>query len=301
MPSATDRIDDLRRQIDEIDNKLHDLLMLRADVAAQVGAIKANGGNNADLFIRPGREAVILRRLAARHRGPVPKAAMVRLWRELMMDLLRVESPFVVAVYVPEHLPAYWDVARDHFGTHTPLTAFETIGQVLRAVMESPNTMGVLPFPEEDDKESWWPLLRSNEPRQPRVFARLPFADTGSLRGPAVEGLAIGRVVAEENGVDRSLLVLEAVPELSRSTVRHMMTDCGLEPLILHQRPAPADPSSTLFLAELSGAVAATDPRFEKVAAHLAGGLKNVRSLGNYAAPMTLDELVTPPRASKGA
>ena len=46
MPSSADKIDDLRRQIDEIDNKLHDLLMRRADVAAQVGAVKANGGNN---------------------------------------------------------------------------------------------------------------------------------------------------------------------------------------------------------------------------------------------------------------
>jgi hypothetical protein len=33
------------------------------------------------------------------------------------------------------------------------------------------------------------------------------------------------------------------------------------------------------------------------VAARLAGGLKHVWSLGNYAAPLTLDELVTPPRA----
>jgi chorismate mutase-like protein len=291
MPSSAEKIDDLRRQIDEIDNKLHDLLMLRADVAAQVGAVKANGGNNSELFIRPGREAVILRRLVARHHGPVPKAALVRLWRELMMDLLRVENPFVVAVYLPEGRPAHWDLARDHFGTHTPLTAYETIGQVLRAVMEGPATMGVLPFPQEDDRESWWPLLRGNEPRQPRVFARLPFGDSGSTRGPEAEALAIGRVVPESIGVDRSLLVLEAVPELSRSTVRGMMTECDLEPRILHQRLAPSDPTSTLFLAELDGAVLPSDPRFEAVAARLAGGLKNVWSLGNYAAPLTAAEL----------
>ena len=294
MPSSADKIDDLRRQIDEIDNKLHDLLMLRADVAAQVGAVKANGGNNGDLFIRPGREAVILRRLVARHRGPIPKAALVRLWRELMMDTLRVENPFVAAVYLPEARPAFWDLARDHFGTHTPLTAYETIGQVLRAVMEGPATMGVLPFPQEDDRDAWWPLLRSNEPRQARVFARLPFGDSGSIRGPEVEALAIGRVVPETVGVDRSLLVLEAVPELSRSTVRGMMTECGLEPRILHQRLAPSDPSSTLFLAELDGAVLPADARFEQVAARLAGGLKHVWSLGNYAAPLTADELATP-------
>jgi chorismate mutase len=302
MPASAASIADLRRQIDEIDNKLHDLLMLRADVAARVGAVKAgagagtNGGGGAELFIRPGREVVILRRLVARHRGPVPKAALVRLWREMMMDLLQVESPFAVAVYVPESHPAYWDLARDHFGSHTPLTAYETVTQVLRAVTENPATMGVLPFPQEDDREPWWHLLRGQEPQQPRVFARLPFADAGSIRGPAVEALALGRVVPEDIGIDRSLAVFEVMAEVSRSTIRGVMEESGLAPSILYQRES-GDPEWALFLAELTGAVEPGDPRFEAMAGRLVGGLRNVWSLGNYAAPLAAEELAPPPRA----
>ena len=35
-------------------------------------------------MLRPGREALILRRLVARHRGPFSRAVLVRLWRELI-------------------------------------------------------------------------------------------------------------------------------------------------------------------------------------------------------------------------
>ncbi|MGH6962751.1 MAG: chorismate mutase, partial [Dongiaceae bacterium] len=67
MPTVDATIDDLRRQIDEIDRSLHDLLMRRSDVAAQIGALKNNGGNRqAGGFFRPGREAAVLRRLVQR-------------------------------------------------------------------------------------------------------------------------------------------------------------------------------------------------------------------------------------------
>ncbi|MHB1060127.1 MAG: chorismate mutase, partial [Rhodanobacter sp.] len=87
MSSPDTPIADLRREIDEIDTALHDLVMRRAEVAARIGAAKNGGGardnalqdralqdqagvaeadaRSADggSFIRPGREAAILRRL----------------------------------------------------------------------------------------------------------------------------------------------------------------------------------------------------------------------------------------------
>jgi chorismate mutase/prephenate dehydratase len=74
----------LRAEIDAIDSQLHDLLMRRTDLAVQVGEVKARvqplGGTPADgsKFIRPAREALILRRLVARHQGKLPKAVKRR-------------------------------------------------------------------------------------------------------------------------------------------------------------------------------------------------------------------------------
>src|SRR5262244_1739516 len=98
MPPAESAIDDLRRQIDEIDTQLHDLLIRRSDVVAEIGAAKGNGAEaNRNGFFRPGREALIVRRLVERHSGSLPRATIVRMWRELLSATLRQQGPFAVA------------------------------------------------------------------------------------------------------------------------------------------------------------------------------------------------------------
>src|SRR6185437_12724944 len=79
--SRTVPLEDLRRRIDEIDDQIHDLLMRRAELVEAIGNSKKS--ENAPV-LRPGREARILRRLVARHRGRLPRSVLVRLWRELL-------------------------------------------------------------------------------------------------------------------------------------------------------------------------------------------------------------------------
>ncbi|MGB8183207.1 MAG: chorismate mutase, partial [Stellaceae bacterium] len=103
----------LRRQIDEIDDKLHSLLMRRADLVAEVGAAKQEEHARVEV---PVREAEILRRLRGRHTGKFPIGALVRLWRELMGAAIMSQAQFSVAVAAPDNDPGIWDLARDHYG-----------------------------------------------------------------------------------------------------------------------------------------------------------------------------------------
>ena len=94
------QLEQLRRAIDAIDDQLHDLLMKRTELAGQITAAKraAVPGVDGAGFMRPGREAQVIRRLAARHHGPFPKLAMVQLWREIMSAFVGLQTPFTVAV-----------------------------------------------------------------------------------------------------------------------------------------------------------------------------------------------------------
>src|SRR3546814_11677568 len=62
MSSSRTALDDLRRQVDEIDDAIHDLLMRRAKLGESIGLVKGDGRAT----LRPEREAQILRRLASR-------------------------------------------------------------------------------------------------------------------------------------------------------------------------------------------------------------------------------------------
>src|SRR5215475_5882431 len=160
MAEAKPTLDALRAEIDAIDDQLHRLIMQRAQVALAIGAVKNSHGPEAGLM-RPSREALLLRRLAAKEDGPFPKAVVVRLWREVIAAVLRLQGSFSVAVYAPEGAAGagYWDLARDYFGSLTPATAHDSPQQVLNAVASGRAIVGVLPLPDSSDSQPWWPLM----------------------------------------------------------------------------------------------------------------------------------------------
>src|SRR5205085_4691589 len=116
---------------------------------------------------QPAREAEIIRRLVARNRSVFPAATLVRMWRELLGATVQLQGGVSVAVYAPPEAPGFWDLARDHYGSHTPMQGYRTIGQVIRAVTESEAAIGVLPMPEEGEPDPWWRHLLSTDGQAP--------------------------------------------------------------------------------------------------------------------------------------
>ena len=120
--------------------------------------------------MRPGREALILRRLVERHQGRCPRAVIVRMWREIMIAvLLACRALFRSPSMRRKGRPGFWDLARDHFGSLTPATAHNSATAGAAALDGGPATVGVLPLPEADDPQPWWPMLLGHDAKRPRV------------------------------------------------------------------------------------------------------------------------------------
>lgn len=295
MPAPEDAIDALRREVDSIDDAMHDLLMRRAEVVARIGALKArSSGGAGEAFFRPGREARVLRRLVQRHRGPLPKPVVVRIWRELMAALLRLQAPFAVAVLASDQQVGLWDLARDHFGSLTPVTPYDSSGRVLRAVLEGQATVGVLPVPQQDEEDPWWRHLLGGE-TVPLVFGRLPFVPGGSARGGEVEALAVGLVPQDETGRDRSLFAIEVPAETSRATLADTIKAASLDLAGLHVWRNRAAPDRSLALLEIEGFVQPGDARLARLQRNRGDELRKVWPLGGYAVPFTAADLAPKP------
>src|SRR5258705_8281399 len=210
-PNSSD-ITGLRRRLDEIDDRLHDLLVDRAEIVSLVAASKKDGNQPA---FQPAREAEIIRRLVGRHHGDFPVATLVRMWREMLAATVRLQSPFAVAVFAPTEAQGFWDLARDHYGSSTPMSAYRSTGQVIRTVTEGRAAIGVLPMPQEGEADPWWRQLLSKDENAPRVVARLPFGARGNARSDGADALAIGRGTQQETGADRTFLATETAAGIS--------------------------------------------------------------------------------------
>jgi len=252
-----------RAEFDAIDDAVHDLLMRRAALSAALAAqgMKAGGAS-----FRPGREAMILRRLFARHAGPMPRADVARLWREVIGASLRQQSDFAVAAMAGTE-----GLARGHFGLDTPLRAHATPAAVLAALAAGECSVAVLPSPADGEppEAAWWAGL--DVPRV-QVVAALPFLMRDGQLLPSA--LVVARFGADATPRDRGLLRLERAPGTAREAMVTAMAAAGLAPLRL-----VFSAGGLRVLAEVKGLVAAGDPRLGSLAA-----LRAV-PVGGYAEP----------------
>ncbi len=282
MSEKDQDLEALRAEIDRIDSDLHKLLLRRSATVAKVSNAKRG---TAEAVMRPGREAEVLRRILARHRGPLPRAVVASIWREMIAAMVRLQGQLRVAVCAPQKSVGYWDLARAHYGLSTPMTLQRSPHVVIRAVSEGDGTVGVLPVPEEDDSDPWWPHLVAESHFAPRVIARLPFVGLGEGRFEQVSALVVATCESEETGDDISLLALASGAEISRALLNEHLREAGFDGRCLAMARGRNGEAEYLHLVEIADFVTEKDSRIDALVALAEGALDRVVRLGGYAAP----------------
>jgi len=283
MSCVPDSLEALRRDIDALDDQIVDLLMERCAIVDRIADAKRGGP-----ILRPGREAMILRRLVARWQGRLAKRTLVRMWRELLAGVVSTQGPFALAIWMPERGAGYLEVARNQYGAYTPATTHQSASQVVREVTSGTATVGVLPLPRWEDDNPWWTQILSTSPDTPHIVARLPITGPGPL---GIEALVIARMPPEATDDDRSVIAVETERNISRSAFTEALSAAGLPPrAVWDSRPAGED--ARFHLVEVVGFVAPDDGRLAALRGGTdTGGIRNALLLGAYAAPLSAEAL----------
>src|SRR5574342_1374018 len=92
------KIDDLRKSIDAIDDKILELLNERAKLVIEIGGIKKQEKSE---FHVPDRERQILDRLTSKNSGPFPNESLQAVLREIFSASLSREKPVKIAYLGP--------------------------------------------------------------------------------------------------------------------------------------------------------------------------------------------------------
>lgn len=296
-PTPDERLDVLRQQIDTIDDELHDLIVRRTELVERVGEIKRDAWGQVS-FIRPGREARMLRRLNAQHRGRFPRPVLLRLWREMIIGSLCLEGPFSVAVFDGRGDGEFWDLSRDHFGSFAPMRAHRSATEVVTEISAGSATVGVLPVPgshHANDDAHWWRALFSERPGTPKVIARLPFVRMPNSRAQDLDGLVISALDPEPTGDDRSLIAVELEgSEISRDRLFEGFERAGLRARWIDSHVTGGPANLRTHLLEVPEFVAADDERLARLRNSFPDVAARVIAIGGYATPLTLDELRYP-------
>lgn len=136
----TDPLQELRHQIDGVDERLVALLNERARLCQQVGHVKQGAA-----VYRPEREAQVLRRVREINAGPLPAEALSRLYVELMSACRGLEAALSVAYLGPPGTFSEEAVVK-HFGGAVAGVPCNSIDETFQSVESGTATFGVVPI-----------------------------------------------------------------------------------------------------------------------------------------------------------
>jgi len=135
---------EIRKRINEIDERLQRLINERAEIAQQVGVAKGDLASAVEYY-RPEREAEVLRDVLARNTGPMRDDEMLRLFREIMSACLAQQEPLKIGFLGPEGTFTQTAVFK-HFGHSVRALPFHTIDEVFQEVESGAADFGVVPI-----------------------------------------------------------------------------------------------------------------------------------------------------------
>jgi len=137
--SVSDKLDDLRKQIDAVDGELLRLFNQRAKLAQEVGEVKGGA-----VVYRPEREAQVLRRLTGDNPGPLPASTVTHLFTEVISACRAQENMLAVACLGPRGTFSEEALVK-HFGAQAPHVMCASIDEVFRSVESGAVGYGVVP------------------------------------------------------------------------------------------------------------------------------------------------------------
>ena len=142
MSASTQRLTEIRTQIDDLDEQLLGLLNRRASLSREVGQLKSD---SLDIVFKPFREKEVLSRLNALSPGILPEDHLRAIYREILSSSRRLQQPQNVAYLGPEgtftHLAGL-----EYLGRSMDFTPCPTLHDVFLTVASRKADLGVIPL-----------------------------------------------------------------------------------------------------------------------------------------------------------
>ena len=141
------RLQELRQEIDGVDDQILELLNRRAEMVIEVGRTKQQSQGE---FYVPSREKAIYERLVSSNSGPFPADGLRRVFREIISASLSLEQPLKVAFLGPQ--ATYTHVAAmQQFGLSAQLVPLKSISSIFDEVARGRASYGVVPVENSNE------------------------------------------------------------------------------------------------------------------------------------------------------
>src|SRR4051812_40446518 len=134
-------LEELRKQIDHLDEKIVALLNDRAEIVVDIGKVKEQ--NKAPIYA-PDREKAVLEKVRKLNAGPLPDRCLDAVYRELMSGSFALEKPLRIGFLGPVGTFSHAAAVRK-FGSSVEYVPLSDIEAVFEEVVRGHSDYGLVP------------------------------------------------------------------------------------------------------------------------------------------------------------
>ncbi|MBI37064.1 MAG: hypothetical protein CL568_05715 [Alphaproteobacteria bacterium] len=284
MNEKQNGIDAFRREIDDIDDALLDLLQRRAGLVEKIGSLKARQSQS---VFRPAREAMLLRTLLNKSNGKLSARAIVRIWREIIGASIAMQGDLTIACCPFGKNIINEVLVQERFGLSANLLSLADPSEVVHSVACRKAKLGLVPFPNNNLTSPWWMMLKDiNDEDVLRVIASVPFLLSG--QDSKLDALIISLGEAELSGEDETLLALEFNSDVIIDRAHNAFLSEGLDCVCIDSYKDLDKSGSQSYLFKFSGLIEKNDDRLDRALSEFS--LITVWQVGIYATPYILKQ-----------
>ena len=135
-------LDDLRRQIDQLDERIVQFINERAEVVRDIGKLKADGNKS---VYTPHREQAVYAHVTQVNAGPMSDQAIRAVFREVMSGSIALEKMIKIAYLGPAGTFTHW-AAHSKFGDSVEYVPAASLDEVFEEVERKRADYGVVPI-----------------------------------------------------------------------------------------------------------------------------------------------------------
>lgn len=234
----------------------------------------------------------MIRRLLARHEGVLPEMAVVRIWRELVGAVSLLQTGLKVAVTDHDH--AYWDMARDYFGSCLPMQSFYNPLHAIAAVRDDESNFAVLPWPNDEEDQPWWTYLQEDNDQPLKIIMRLPHGDEPKKPTPDKRALIVSKTGFMTSDDDRSFLLVQCEPDISRGKLVSVCETLKIKLLSISSKRCTSAMQPSLHLLEVEDYFKSDDKRIAQLSEKLEDPGARIICVGGYPTPPVFSKTIHP-------
>ncbi len=254
-------LNDLRAEIDKVDDQLISLLGSRMKIIDRVGELKKS--NNEKFFIRSNREADMIKNLIKKSDSSFPKSSIISIWRKIIAAANMHEQNLKISIHNPKNIPDYSYLVREHYNEEVPIFSHDSLTNIVTEIEKGETQIGVFSLPKanqegakpDESSDNWWINLANNKSGI-KVFAKLPFVEFSDKKTNIQDSSNLVMVAikeAEKSSEDNSLLYVEVPKEISKSQILSSFKENKLDAKILKSVKLAQVENMMFYLVEVSG------------------------------------------------